>query len=167
MLSPKRHMSKSEWLRYMQVMYYVLYGLIIVLFGVVWYVNYQSLTESGERYLVVEPNTKAGLALQYGVIIYTLAAIPGALYWMKRVCGKLSKLEDIDLKYDSYYTCACVRVIVVAMAVVLSLIVYMLLGAYTPMIWLAAIGAVALVFTKPSAAKTEEELRPRDEDLNY
>ncbi|MBQ7530194.1 MAG: hypothetical protein IJT12_00620 [Paludibacteraceae bacterium] len=160
-------MTKTDWLSQTKKMYYILYALIIVLFGVIWFLNYDSLKQTGEPYKLIEPQSTAGMVLQYAAIVYTLLSIPGALYGFKRVCTKLAKMEDEDLKYDTYYAYANLRMSLVALAAGLPLIVYMLLGAYKPMIWLAAIGAVALVFTKPSAAKTEEELRPQDNDLKY
>ena len=163
MLKPYAHMTKTEWLSQMKMIYYILYAFIIILFGVIWYLNYDSLKQTGEPYKLFDPKETIGMVLQYAAIIYTLLAIPGALYGFKRVCTKLAKIEDEDLKYDTYYAYANLRMTLVAMAAALPLIVYMLLGAYKPMIWLAAIGAVALVFTKPSAAKTEEELRPQDD----
>jgi len=167
MLKPSTHKSKTEWLSLMKTLYYILYGLIIVLFGVIWYMNYDSISRTGEPYRLIDPNETAGLMLQYAAILYTLISVPGALYGFKRVCGKIAGTEDADLKYDTYFTYAIVRMALVALAAGLSLVVYLLLGAFKPMIWLAAIGAVALVFTKPSAAKTEEELRPQDEELKY
>lgn len=167
MLKPNQHHTKSEWLKQLQTTYYVLYVLIVALFGVIWYMNYSSITESGEPYRLFAPDETIGLVFQYGAILYTLAVIPGALYGMKRLCAKIAQIEDEDLKYDTYYSYAHMRMGVIALAVVLSLVAYMLLGTYKPMIGLAAIGAVALVFTKPSAAKTEEELRPQDPDTKY
>ncbi len=167
MLKPNVHKSKSEWLSQMKIVYYFLYACIIVLFGVIWYFNYDSIEQTGEPFQLFEPNSTIGMTLQYGAIIYTLLVIPGALYGFKRVCAKIARVEDDDLKYDTYYAYANIRMALVALAAGLGLVAYLLLGAYKPMIWLAAIGAVALVFTKPSEAKTEEELRPQDEDLKY
>lgn len=167
MLKPYAHMSKTEWLSRMKMIYYVLYALIIALFGVIWYLNYESLQTTGEPYKLVDPSETAGMIIQYGAIIYTLASIPGALFEMKRACAKIALIEDEDTKYDTYYAYANLRMTLVALAAALSLAAYMILGAYKPMIWLAAIGAVALVFTKPSSAKTEEELRPQDPNTQY
>ena len=163
MLKPHAHMSKTEWLSQMKMVYYILYACIIILFGVIWFLNYDSLQQTGDPYKLFDPKETIGLVLQYGAILYTLLVIPGTLYGFKRVCAKIAKIEDDDLKYDTYYAYANLRMTLVALAAGLPLIAYMLLGAYKPMIWLAAIGAVALVFTKPSAAKTEAELQPQDE----
>lgn len=167
MLKPTRHLTQAEWLTYCKQFYYIMYVLVIALFGAVWYLNYTTLAETGEPYKLFDPNERVGLIIQYGVIIYTLASIPGALYWFKRSCAKIAKIEDEDLKYDTYFSYATLRMSVIASAMVLDLAAYMLLGAYTSMIWLTAIAAIAFVFTKPSAAKAEEELRVQDEDLKY
>ena len=162
MLKPNQHHTPSEWLKQLQITYYVFYVLIVALFGVIWYMNDRSVSESGEPFRLFSPNETAGLTLQYIAIGYTLVIIPWALYGMKRTCAKIALIEDEALKYDTYYTYAYMRMGAIGMSVLLSLVAYMLLGAYNPMIWLAAIGAVALVFTKPSAGKTEDELQAPD-----
>lgn len=164
MLKPLFHFPQAKWLKTMRSLYYVLYVLIIILFGLIWYLNYITIAKIGVPYQVFSPTEKWGMIIQYGAIIYTLAAIPGVLYWMKRACQSVSRIEDEELRYDTYYTYADIRIGVISFAVIISLLAYMLLGAYKPMLWLAAIGAVALVFAKPTAAKTEEELRPHDEN---
>lgn len=167
MLKPNRHRSKTEWLSRMKIAYYVLYVLIILLFGAIWYMNYDSLTQNGEPFKLFDPNETIGMIFQYSAILFTLAVIPGALYGFKRACAKIAKIEDENLRYDTYYTYATLRMGCIAMAAAMSLIAYMLLGAYKPMLWLAAIGAVALVFTKPGEAKTEQELTPTDDKDTY
>jgi len=165
MLRPYKHFENAKWLKIMRTLYYVLYGLIIVLFGLIWYHNYETIGRTGQPYQLFAPNEQWGMLIQYFVIGYTLAVIPGVLYWMKRACRKIAKIEDEALRYDTYYTYADIRIGAIAIAVLFSLLAYWLLGAYKPMLWLAAIGAVALVFAKPTAAKTEEELRPQDESI--
>ena len=167
MLKPHYHMTRTKWLSSLKIGYYVLYALIVVFFGAIWYLNYDSLAANGEPFKLFDPNETIGMVLQYAAIIYTLAAIPGALYGFKRACAKIAKIEDENLRYDTYYTYATLRMGCIAMAAAMSLIAYMLLGAYKPMLWLAAIGAVALVFTKPGEAKTEQELTPTDDKDTY
>ena len=162
-----QHKTKAEWLTLHNRLYYFVYALVLILFGVVWYVNYSSLQDSGVPFKLFDANSSAGLTLQYGAIIYALASIPGGLYWFKRQCAAISRVEDEDLKYDLYYSYAFIRTAVIALSMPLSLLAYTLLGAYRPMIWLAAIGALAFVFCKPTARKAEEELRPQDDDLKY
>ena len=156
------HKSQHEWLSMLKQLYYIVYALTIVLFGAIWYINYTSLAESGEAFRLIDSNSTMGLCIQYGAILYTLAAIPGALFWFKRKCARFAKIENDEERYDNYFSHACVRIGIIALAMPLSLFAYMALGAYRPMLWLAAIAAVAFVFTKPTAAKTEEELRPQD-----
>ena len=167
MMNSTCHRSKHEWLAMHRQLYYIVYGLTVALFGAIWYLNYKSIGETGEAFRLFTPDSSAGMCIQYGVILYTLAAIPGALYWFKRKCASIAKIENEDARYDLYFAYAYVRVGLIALAMPLSLFGYMALGSYRPMIWLAAIAAVAFVFTKPSEAKAEEELRLQDEDLKY
>lgn len=166
-MNPNQLKSPNEWLTQVKQFYYIVYGLTIALFGVIWYLNYTSIADSGEPFRLFDPNSTIGMSLQYGIILYTLAAIPGALFWFKRKCDTFAKIEDETERYNKYYPYACIRMAIIALAMPLSLFGYMVLGAYKPMLWLAAIAAIAFVFTKPSAAKAEEELRPKDNDLKY
>lgn len=163
----QQHRSPNEWLTEIKRLYYIVYGLTIALFGVIWYLNFQSVADTGEAFMLFEPNSTTGMCIQYGAILYTLAAIPGALFWFKRKCMVIAKIEDEAERYDKYYAYAFLRIGIIAVSMPLSLFGYMALGAYKPMLWLAAIAAIAFVFTKPSVARTEEELRPKDDDLNY
>ena len=162
-----RHKSKHEWQSMLAREYYIVYGLTIILFGVAWYLNYSSMAETGEPFMLFDANSTIGKTIQYVIILYTLAAIPGALYWFKRKCISISKIEEEDNKYDLYYIYAQVRMGIIALAMPMSIIAYLVLGAYRPMIWLAAIAALAFVFTKPTASKAEDELSPQDENLKY
>ena len=44
----------------------------------------------------------------------------------------------------------------------MNIALYYLLGNYQPMMWLAAMSAVAWYFTKPTLGKMEQEMRPKD-----
>lgn len=165
MLKPSQHMSPDAWPKFMKGIYYGLYFCIIILAGLVAYFNYTGIAiEGGGRSIVFAPTGRVGLIIQYLAIIYTLAVIPGVLYWMKRSCAKIAKIEDESLKYDTYYTYASLRMILIAVGSLISFFAYFLLGGHQPMLWLAAIGAVALVFTKPTPGKAEAELRREDEN---
>ena len=120
MLKPNRHMSKTEWLSSMKIAYYVLYVLIILLFGAIWYLNYDSLATNGEPFKLFEPNETIGMIFQYGAILFTLAVIPGALYGFKRACAKIAKIENEDLRYDTYYTYAKLSMGLIALAAEMS-----------------------------------------------
>jgi len=162
MTQPRK--SPEQWEKELNMFYYMIYALVIILLGYVWYINYSNM-QAGEDspFALFDPQSKTGMAIQYGAILYTLCAIPGALYWFKQQCRKLSELEDEELKYDRYFRFAMVRGGLIALAMLFSLFAYMFLGAYQPMIWLAAIAAVAFVFCKPNPRKTEEDLRKNDE----
>ena len=156
--------SHDQWEKELNLFYYMVYALVIILFGYVWYMNYTAVQSGeGSPFAVFDPQSTTGLAIQYGAILYTLCAIPGALYWFKRQCKKLSEMEDDELKYEQYFRYAFVRGGLIALAMIVSLFAYVFLGSYQPMIWLAAIAAVAFVFCKPNPRKTEEELSKKDE----
>lgn len=156
--------SPEQWEKELNMFYYMVYALVIALLGLVWYVNYSNI-RAGEvsPFALFDPQSRIGMGIQYGAILYTLCVIPGALYWFKLQCRKLSELEDEEIKYDRYFRFAMLRGGLIALAMLVSLFAYIFLGAYQPMVWLAAIAAVAFVFCKPNPRKTEEDLRKKDE----
>ena len=152
----------------LSMFFYLIYVLVIILLGVLLYFNHMS-TQAGESspFALFDPQSKAGLAIQYFVILYTLSVIPCALYWFKNKCKKLSELEDEDERYAQYFLYARLRGSAIATAMLFSVLAYMFLGGYQSMMWLAAIAAVAFVFCKPNPRKTEEDLRKKDPDSTY
>ena len=79
----------------------------------------------------------------------------------------LSEMEEEYEKYRQYYMYARLRASAIASAMLFSVLAYILMGGYQPMMWLAAIAAVAFVFCKPNPRKTEEDLSKKDPDSTY
>lgn len=46
MMDNQQHRSPNEWLTEIKRLYYIVYGLTIALFGVIWYMNYTSLADT-------------------------------------------------------------------------------------------------------------------------
>ncbi len=104
----------------------------------------------------------AGKAIQYVVILDALLTIPLGLYGFKRICMKLSKIEDKAQQYRLYRRYAAVRIVVVSNAMVFGIVAFYLFGGYRSMLWVAVIAAIAWYFTKPTVAKMQIELQPQD-----
>jgi len=158
--------SADQHLRDLRIMYYAIYACVIAFLGFALWQNSINVPEEGEQgiFAMFDPNEQLGLILQYVAIIYTLCSIPGALFWFKRKCRQLSKIEDDEEKYSQYYQSARMRSSLIAAGLVLSSALYVYMDFYTPMLWLAGINAIAFVFTKPTPGKAEAELRQEDEN---
>jgi hypothetical protein len=50
----------------------------------------------------------------------------------------------------------------VGMTMPMNIACYYLFGCYKPMMWLAAMSAIAWYFTKPTLGKMEQEMKPKD-----
>lgn len=110
----------------------------------------------------LDPSSTLGQGIQYIIILYVLASVPGGLYWHKKVCEKLSTMED-KAEQDRLYTRSAMRrIILVSAGMIPAILCFYWMGAYQPMIWMAAIAAIGWYFTKPSEAKKELELMPKD-----
>ena len=158
--------SADQLQRDLRIMYYTIYACVIAFLGFAMWQNSINVPEEGEQgiFAIFNPNDQLGMNLQYIAIIYTLCSIPGALFWFKRKCRKLSKIEDDEQKYAQYYQWASLRAALIGVGMVLSCVLYVLMDFYNPMLWLAGINAIAFVFTKPTPGKAQEELRPEDEN---
>ena len=82
--------------------------------------------------------------------------IPFGLYLIK--WKKPKTLEE-------YEQLASIRILVVGGIMLPAILIYFLLGCYRPMIWVAAISAVAWYFTKPTLGKLEQEMKPEDPNM--
>ena len=103
-----------------------------------------------------DPNSQLGQVLQFAVIITALICIPLGLYLIK--WKKPKTLPE-------YEQLAAVRIFIVGGNMIPAILIYFLLGCYRPMIWVAAISAVAWYFTKPTLGKMEQEMTPEDPNI--
>jgi hypothetical protein len=110
----------------------------------------------------IAPLSTLGQVLQYIIILDALLTIPAGLYWCKRQCKKLSLLEDEQAKYEGYKKAATWRIVLVGNTMVLGIAAFYLMGAYQSMLWVTGVSAIGWYFTKPSEAKLQAELQPKD-----
>ena len=110
----------------------------------------------------IDPMTTLGQVLQYIVIFDALLTIPAGLYGCKRQCAKLTQLSDENAKYNGYKKAATWRILLVSNTMILGIVAFYLMGAYQSMLWVTAVAAIGWYFTKPSEAKLQAELQPKD-----
>jgi hypothetical protein len=74
----------------------------------------------------------------------------------------LAQLTDENAKLMGYKRAATWRIVLVSNAMILGIAAFYLMGAYQSMLWIAAVSAIGWYFTKPSEAKLQAELQPKD-----
>lgn len=141
---------EEKIIRHLNWLYYGVMVAAIVAYTVMYYVVSKGLMG------FIDPNSPVGQALQFAVIITALTCIPFGLYLIKWKKPKTLK---------EYEPLAAGRIFIVGGIMTPAVIMYFLLGCYRPMIWVAAISAVAWYFTKPTLAKMEQEMTPQDPNL--
>ena len=112
--------------------------------------------------LPIDPMSTLGQVLQYAVIFDALLTIPTGLYLCKRQCAKLAELTDEEQKLVGYKKAATLRILLVSNTMIWGIAVFYLMGAYQSMLWITAVSAIGWYFTKPSEAKLQAELQPKD-----
>ena len=110
----------------------------------------------------IDPMSRLGQVLQYVVIFDALLTIPTGLYLCKRQCTKLAELTDEEQKMAGYKKAATWRILLVSNTMVFGIAAFYLMGAYQSMLWITAVSAIGWYFTKPSEAKLQAELHPKD-----
>ena len=110
----------------------------------------------------IDPMSTLGQVLQYAVIFDALLTIPAGLYFCKRQCAKLAELTDEEQKLVGYKKAATLRILLVSNTMIWGIAVFYLMGAYQSMLWITAVSAIGWYFTKPSEAKLQAELQPKD-----
>lgn len=108
--------------------------------------------------LPLDPMSAVGQIIQYVVIVYILASVPGGLYLFKRKCDKIKQLETDEEKYEQYTKSAILRLIAVGLGISLGIFAFYMLGGYQSMIWCAAISAIGIYFCKPLVGKIQIDL---------
>jgi hypothetical protein len=129
--------------------YYGVMAFTLVILGVMYYLSTRPDFEP------VSPQEETGMLLQYVAIGMTLFAIPFGLFIVKW------KKPDTLAKYEE---AAAARILIVGLTMPMNIAFFYLLGAYKPMMWLAAMAAIAWYFTKPTLGKLEAEMKPKDEN---
>lgn len=97
--------------------------------------------------------SRAGVAVQYIIIIDALITIPLGLYLVKFFKPQTDK---------KYFKLAATRILMVSNVMPLGVFAFYWMGGYRSMIWIAAISAIAWYFSKPSVGKMEQEMKPED-----
>ena len=104
-------------------------------------------------YEPLDPMSQLGKIVQYIVIIDALITIPLGLYLVKWVKPQTN---------GKYFKCAATRILLVANAMPIGIFAYYWMAGYKSMLWIAAIAAIALYFSKPMLGKMEQEMKPED-----
>lgn len=120
--------------------------------------------------------TQPGQTIQYVVIFYMIASVPGSLYGFKQMMKKVSRIEDPVAQEHSYYLWAVVRMSLIAVGAILAIVAFYVLylkntdGRWMhnqSMLWCAAISIIAQYFCKPTEKKIYLEMNDvREEDFN-
>ncbi len=140
-------MEENQVIRTLNWYYYGIMILTLVILGVMCYLAIQPDFEP------INTMESVGMILQYVAIGITLVAIPFGLYMVK-----LFKPDTLQ----KYQDVATARILTVGLTIPMNIAFYYLLGSYQPMMWLAAMSAIAWFFTKPTLGKLEQEMTPED-----
>ncbi len=139
---------EEKVIRHLNWLYYGVMALTLVVLGVMYY-----LTSKGILGEPTDPMSGPGKMLQFAAIIVALIGIPIGLYFIKWQKPKTP---------EAYEGAAAYRILAVGLNMPLDIMVYFILGAYRPMMWLTAMAAIAWYFTKPTLGKMEAEMKPKD-----
>jgi len=132
---------KLNWIYYGQMV------IACLVWGVMVYAYKHGLYEP------VDTLSHLGVTVQYIIIIDALITIPLGLYLIKLFKPKTDK---------QYFKLAGARILLVSNAMPLGIFAFYWMGGYQSMIWVAAIAAIAMCFSKPTLGKMEQEMTPED-----
>lgn len=149
---------KQKIIRQLNVYYYGIMVLALVALTAM----YLLLTKG--MFTPLDTMSALGKTIQYIVIMDALLTIPLGLYGFKRICLKLSRIEDQTKQLRLYRRYAAWRIVIVSNAMIFGIVAFYLFGGYRSMLWVAAIAAIAWYFTKPTVAKMQIELQPQDKN---
>lgn len=138
---------EEKIIRHLNWYYYGVMVFTLIILSAMYYLTSQP------DYEPYNPNETLGMIIQYAVILLALICIPAGLYAVK-----FFKPDT----YEKYEGAATFRILVVGLNMPLAISAFYLFGGYKPMMWIAAMAAVAWLFTKPTLAKMDQEMKPED-----
>ncbi len=131
---------------------------IIVAVLLVYYIFWQLYKQDPLEMQFFEPSSTAGIALQSMAILTTLTFIPLSLYFFKRSTTRLRELPTMEERIERYVPLATRRETIIMLPMLMSEVLYFILGGCKPMLWLLGICAIAWVFCKPSERQMQIDL---------
>ncbi len=142
-----KHNMEEKIIRTLNWYYYGVMVVSLIVLSVMYYLLMHQM------YTPIDPMSELGTILQTVAIAATLLGIVVGLYLIK-----WRKPETLE----QYKDLAIGRILTVGGTMPMSLCFFYLLGGYRPLMWIAAMAAVAWYFTKPTLGKMEEEMKPKD-----
>ena len=104
------------------------------------------------------PKDPLNITLSSLVILYMLISIPLALGLFFKMTKKWCLIEDEQLKYSTYEKGAKLRLLAIGVGLLASIITFYILRSNISLIYCAGIGAIALLFCKPTESKINSDL---------
>ncbi|MDR1592455.1 MAG: hypothetical protein LBS16_06190 [Prevotellaceae bacterium] len=138
-----QHIVKS-----LTVFYYIQFPVILAVAGVGILLQRQGIA--------IE-HAGAKTTLESLVILYVIASMPLALKLFSAGVRKLRADTDITRRHARYVSYARWRIVAIAFGIDISILGFYLLPEFH-LIYLAAIGALAMIFCKPTHKRIEADL---------
>ena len=136
--------KKLNWIYYGQMF------LTCIVWGVMAYAFSHGMYEP------LDVLSQTGVTVQYIIIFDALITIPLGLYLVKFFKPQTD---------EAYFKLAGLRILLVSNAMPLGIFAFYWMGGYRSMLWVAAIAAIALYFSKPSIGKMDKEMTPDDPNI--
>ena len=133
--------KKLNWIYYGQML------IACLVWGAMEYAARQGLYEP------LDTMSQLGKIVQYVVIFDALITIPLGLYLIKWLKPQTEQ---------KYFKCAAARILLVSNAMPIGIFAFYWMAGYQSMLWIAAISAIALYFSKPTIGKMDKEMTPDD-----
>lgn len=137
----------DQTIKHLNWIYYGQMILALIVLTIMYYSFNKGLYEPMD---VMSP---IGKIFQFFVIINAMITIPLGLYLVKMGKPQTDK---------AYFKFAALRILLASNAMIFGIIAFYLMGGYKPMLWVAAIAAIAWYFSKPTLGKMEQEMKPED-----
>lgn len=150
-------MDTKTVIKRLNIYYYGIFFLLVILATAAYLLITKGIIP------VLDPLSTAGKAIQYILIFDVLITVPFGLWWHKRQCKQIAKIEDEQTQLTAYYKSAALRICLVSNTMLWAIPAFYILGAYMSMMWIAAIAAIGWYFTKPTEKKMYFELHPGEE----
>jgi len=140
-------MEEKQVIRRLNWIYYGQMAIACIVWGAMEFAARKGLYEP------LDTMSQLGKIVQYIVIFDALITIPLGLYlikWFK------------PLTNEKYFKLAAARILLVSNTMPIGIFAFYWMAGYQSMLWIAAIAAIALYFSKPTLGKMDKEMTPDD-----
>ncbi len=130
--------------------YYLVFALGVLIAGIGYWLNTKFVIEIGKN---------TGTMISSFTMMYLIISIPGALWYFSKKIKVIAEIEYYQQRLNQYLKWVKIRLILIGANFIINIALFYCMHT-TSFLYAAAIGAIAMLFCKPSLQTIDKEINP-------